>query len=884
MKKFLLLSLSLVYAFIVYAGPVSENQALAKACQFMPGKTFIAGDVSSIKARAGNGTSAPYYVFNAQDNAGFVIVSGDDRTKAILGYSEKGSLNEDKLPENVKAWLEYYAEAISSIKDSPLKLGANTATATARTEIAPLIKSEWDQHSPWNDQCTFDGVSCVTGCVAIAMAQILNFHKYPSKVKAIDQYTCDYTIPALPATKLDWKNICDTYPYDETRTSTQKKAVAKLVRYCGQSVEMNYGPDGSAAIAEEISVALVKYFGYSKNVHAIYRAGYSPEDWEDEIYQELAAGFPLVYSGCSPTYYGHTFICDGYKDGLFHVNWGWGGWCDGYFVLTVMDSFGKDNINRTYSENQSAVVGIRPTTEGTLDYPLMTITELKQESSGEVTRNSTIDYFPVTISFEVQNSVNSEDDLVGFGIALYNDNTIKENILQFGVSQHSPGNYNYGTYLLSFGSGLEDGTYKIQAVYKDKDGNIHKTQGSDYRYIEAVVKGNKMTLTNYPLEGTVELSKSKVSIKKGKTVTLKATVSPSSLADKSVTWKSSDKTIATVTSAGKVKGVKYGTATITCTSVATGQSATCEVTVGNVTLDKSEAFIKKGKTLTLTAKVYPTSLTDKSVTWKSSDKTIATVTSAGKVKGVKYGTATITCTSKATGLSTTCKVTVGNVTLDKSEAFIKKGKTLTLTAKVYPTSLTDKSVTWKSSNTKIASVSTSGKVKGVKYGTATITCTSVATGLSTTCKVTVGNVSLDKSEASVKKGKTVTLKATVYPTSLTDKSVTWTSSNTKIATVSTSGKVKGVKAGTVTITCTSNATGLTATCKVTVSASASTRSLEGDDEEVTGIDEVEVAPAVTEPFDVYDLSGHMVAHQVTSLDGLPKGIYIVNGKKMMKKD
>ena len=209
---------------------------------------------------------------------------------------------------------------------------------------------------------------------------------------------------------------------------------------------------------------------------------------------------------------------------------------------------------------------------------------------------------------------------------------------------------------------------------------------------------------------------------------------------------------------------------------------------------------------------------------------------------------------------------------------------MTLTAKVYPTSLTDKSVTWKSSNTKIASVSTSGKVKGVKYGTATITCTSVATGLSTTCKVTVGNVSLDKSEASVKKGKTVTLKATVYPTSLTDKSVTWTSSNTKIATVSTSGKVKGVKAGTVTITCTSNATGLTATCKVTVSASASTRSLEGDDEEVTGIDEVEVAPAVTEPFDVYDLSGHMVAHQVTSLDGLPKGIYIVNGKKMMKKD
>ena len=801
MKKFLLLSLSLVYAFIVYAGPVSENQALAKACQFMPGKTFIAGDVSSIKARAGNGTSAPYYVFNAQDNAGFVIVSGDDRTKAILGYSEKGSLNEDKLPENVKAWLEYYAEAISSIKDSPLKLGANTATATARTEIAPLIKSEWDQHSPWNDQCTFDGVSCVTGCVAIAMAQILNFHKYPSKVKAIDQYTCDYTIPALPATTFSWKNMCNTYPYNETRTAAQKKAVAKLMRYCGQSVEMNYGPESSGAVAEEVSLALVKYFGYSKSTHAIYREGYSPKDWEDEIYKELAGGYPIVYVGYSTTGFGHTFVCDGYKNGLFHVNWGWGGWCDGYFVLTVMDSMGKDYIDYTYSEGQSAVIGIRPTSDGTLDYPLMTITEMKQESGNEVTRESKKDPFTVSISYKVENSVNSEDDLAGFGIALYKSNTMKEKLLQYGVSQHRPGWYYYDTYNISFGSGLADGTYKIQAIYEDKDGNIHKAQGSDYRYIKAVVKGNKVTFTNYPQIGTVKLSKSKVTIQKGKTVTLTATVSPSSLADKSVTWKSSNKKVATVSADGKIKGVKVGTATITCTS-STGLSANCVVTVGAVTLDQTKAFVKKGKTMILTPKVYPSTLTDKSVTWKSSDKTIATVTSAGKVKGVKYGTATITCTSVATGLSTTCKVTVGNVSLDKSEVSIKKGKTATLTAKVYPTSLTDKSVTWKSSNTKIA-------------------------------------------------------------------------------TVSTSGKVKGVKAGSVTITCTSNATGLTATCKVTILAPSGTRSLEDDDEELTGIDEVEIAPAVTEPFDVYDLSGRKVANQVTSLDGLPKGIYIVNGKKIL---
>jgi len=397
-----------------------------------------------------------------------------------------------------------------------------------------------------------------------------------------------------------------------------------------------------------------------------------------------------------------------------------------------------------------------------------------------------------------------------------------------------------------------------------------------------IVNADKVSVVM--ISSSVKLNKTNAKLQKGKTMTLKATVSPSVLPDKSVTWTSSKPAVATVSSSGKVKGVKAGTAIITCTSVATGAKATCKVTVGYVKLDESEAFVKKGKTVTLTATVYPSTLKDQSVTWESSDKSIATVSSSGKVKGVKVGTATITCTSNATGLSTTCKVTVGNVSLNKSEVALEKGKTVTLKATVTPSSLTDKSVTWKSSDKSVATVSSSGKVKGVKYGTATITCTSNATGLKTTCKVTVGHVALDKTEASIKTGKTVTLQATVYPTSLSDKSVTWKSSNERVATVTSSGKVKGITAGTVTITCTSVATGLSATCEVTVKASSSTRSVDGDDDdEVTGIEEIEENTGVIEPFDVYDLSGHKVLNQVTSLDGLPDGIYIVNGKKVLKK-
>ena len=381
---------------------------------------------------------------------------------------------------------------------------------------------------------------------------------------------------------------------------------------------------------------------------------------------------------------------------------------------------------------------------------------------------------------------------------------------------------------------------------------------------------------------TVKLSKTKAVIEKGKTLTLKATVFPSDLSDNNVTWKSSNTEVATVTSTGKVKGIKTGTATITCTSKATGAKATCKVTVGSVKLNQTEIVVEKNKTKTLTATVNPSTLTDKTVTWTSSNTAIATVSSKGKVKGVKTGTVTITCTSNATGLSATCEVTVGSVKLDQTEVTVNKGKTVTLTATVYPSTLTDKSVTWTSSNTAIATVSSKGKVKGVKTGTVTITCTSNATGLSATCEVTVGSVKLDQTEVTVKKGKTVTLKATVYPSTLVDKSVTWKSSNKSIATVTTGGKVKGVKAGTAKITCTSNATGLSTTCIVTVTGSASTRSLDGDDDELTGIDEIETS-ATVEPFDVYDLSGRKVRHQVTSLDGLPDGIYIVNGKKILKK-
>ena len=146
------------------------------------------------------------------------------------------------------------------------------------------------------------------------------------------------------------------------------------------------------------------------------------------------------------------------------------------------------------------------------------------------------------------------------------------------------------------------------------------------------------------------------------------------------------------------------------------------------------------------------------------------------------------------------------------------------------------------------------------------------------------NVKLNKNKLVVEKTKTAKLTATVYPSTLTDKSVKWTSSDKSIATVTSSGKVKGVAPGTATITCTSVATGLKGTCTVTVLSVSEARGVGGDDDGTTAIENLDESPAAVEPFDVYDLSGRKVRHQATSLDGLPNGVYIVNGKKILKKD
>ena len=348
----------------------------------------------------------------------------------------------------------------------------------------------------------------------------------------------------------------------------------------------------------------------------------------------------------------------------------------------------------------------------------------------------------------------------------------------------------------------------------------------------------KVTVSDKEINVTgVQLNKTETSLLVGGSETLVATILPENATNKNVTWKSSDAAIATVDASGKVTGVKAGEATITVTTEDGGKTATCKVTVSDkeidvtgVTLNKTVLSLETGASETLTATVTPEDATNKNVTWKSSDESVATVDASGKVTGVKAGEATITVTTEDGGKTATCKVTVSdkeiNVTgvqLNKTETSLLVGGSETLVATILPENATNKNVTWKSSDESVATVDASGKVTGVKAGEATITVTTEDGGKTATCKVTVSNkevnvtsIALNKSTLTLKVGASETLTATIAPANASNTNVTWKSSNATIATVDASGKVTGVAKGTATITVTTVDGGKTATCKVTV--------------------------------------------------------------------
>lgn len=485
MKKLTILLISLFAFLTVFAGEVTEQQALQIAQKFMQDKQFKQKNLR--RALSENAGNKAYYVFNVENNDGFVIVAGNDRMPEILGYSERGNFDLSNAPSNVRWWLSQYEKAASTLTGQTPK-AASRRTEEVKAEIAPFITTTWGQGYPYNTQCPqINGTNCLTGCVATAMAQVMNYTRCPEgETGEIAAYTTKTN--GLSLTKLD----ATTFPWDNMTNDD----IARLMRYCGQSVSMDYGIEESGAYDVRIPGALVGKFGYDKAIRLVYRNGYNSETWENMIYAELQAGRPVIYGGQSNTG-GHSFILHGYQDGRFYINWGWDGSYDGYFELSALNPM-YDN-DRTYGRDQTAIIGIQKSTGGdAANTPKVTVTKLELTSEASVTRTSSSDNFTgISIEATLMNSF-ADEQTAQIGYALYLGDERKQVISSENAS-FTPAVALTSTATLSFGSALADGTYRIVPVYRENETSEWITdEGSNYRYVEAIVAGNVLTLKAMP--------------------------------------------------------------------------------------------------------------------------------------------------------------------------------------------------------------------------------------------------------------------------------------------------------------------------------------------------------------------------------------------------
>lgn len=399
MKYLLTILLGTISTFAT-AQHITEQQAHDRALQFL--NRHSGTDVRRAPANR-ELTVAPVdassiYAFNCE-GGGFVIASGDSRTLPVLGYSSTGSIDWEQMPENMRAWFKQYDDAVATLGTRTDFIDGNVReeiglrrVRSDRKPVEPLIKTHWNQFAPYWDQTPlykgsnpdWQGQQCLTGCSATALAQVLNYYQWPKSLPdGLPDYLPDYAdyrwrIDALPPVTFDWENMLNDYSVknpetgkkEDVGTEVQRRAVATLMRYCGQALHMMYGPKelGSATFLGDEQSALVNYLGYPATTLLSSRALYTIDEWENIIYGEVSAGRPVIYSGQSDAG-GHEFICDGYDgDGLFHINWGWGGIDDGYFSLSVLNPYASviadiPNSYIGFCEEQSAAIYIDPTME-----------------------------------------------------------------------------------------------------------------------------------------------------------------------------------------------------------------------------------------------------------------------------------------------------------------------------------------------------------------------------------------------------------------------------------------------------------------------------------------------------------------------------------------
>lgn len=507
MNRICCMAIAFFVCLLAMANPISQQQALRKAQDFAGKRMRLSSGQLKLAHVGQKDGVAGWFAFNMPEKKGFVIISGNDQAEEILGYADKGEFDYDNMPENMKVWLEQYSQSIQAINDGAMR----PAKAKHPTEVVePLITSLWGQKEPFNSQCpTINASRCPAGCTAVAMAQVMRYHRFPTtSIDAIPAYTTvtvGLDMPELPATTFDWDKMPDVLTPESPQESINE--VAKLMLYCGQSTDMDYVATGSGAYTYLIPQRLPKYFNYPKTIHYVYRRSYDEAQWDSLLMHELLNGRPVIYTAYTNLSQGHTFICDGYDgNGLYHINWGWVGAGNGYYRISVACAEGEgldENIkNYQLSINQSALLGIKP--EGKDEF--VAPEDVYNAYSRPSLKNGTTytrsakknDFQNITLKQVFINSASTTKSL-SYGVALFNESGKLTRVLAAFTTKLSSGaTKTMEAADLSFGAGIV-GHYTLKAVYKPSStADWQAMGGTDRNYIDVTITNTEMTLTSVP--------------------------------------------------------------------------------------------------------------------------------------------------------------------------------------------------------------------------------------------------------------------------------------------------------------------------------------------------------------------------------------------------
>lgn len=483
MKRLFVCILGLLWFCMAWSAPRNAEQALSIASDHLRERIVARRMPASLlrqPLRVADETAA-YYAVNT--GMGFVLVSADDRMPEVLGYSDSGDFVRDSLPPAFRFWLENYEAEAAGLDDMAGVAAPVISYVPQADEQSPLVACQWNQSSPFNDLAPKYDAShhAAAGCVAVAMAQIMYAHQYPTVGTGSHSYQWtskrDASLSAVlsadfSATTYDWSNILPYYA-TSSGTAEQRNAVAVLLYHCGVAVDMGYDCNAtheSGAVTSKVPRVLADYFGYDTHYQSIRKDIYSVDSLNAMIRSELREGRPVLVSG-SNSEGGHAFVCDGYnRNGFFHINWGWGGTSDGYYLLSALNP-GRQGIggtSRGYNKNTTFFVGIRPATDQSVRYPSQLAADSFAVNDTLLTRTAA---FSVS-AYRIQNY--GMDDYAGqVAVALFDEDEQEMVALLESKSFSLKSNY-YRTSAeslqkLTIPASLPQGTYHLCVVYRDPD-------------------------------------------------------------------------------------------------------------------------------------------------------------------------------------------------------------------------------------------------------------------------------------------------------------------------------------------------------------------------------------------------------------------------------